>query len=161
MFSGIFGILRFYYYSVLNEKFSNFFSCADVCKAEMFHLANRVSVLRQSLWKKVGKKSKNFEWNSISRSFSTIGMYNVHELLWYIATINANKMSVLTFWLIMKMKDVLPCDDWIMSYGSLAHGHIDEGFSPTRTFKAWQLSVSSTAIIFKQKELMRLSHLKC
>ena len=75
-------------------------------------------------FKKSWEKNKNLEWNPISKLlYFRVG--NVISM--YIATSNANKTYVLTFWLIMKMKDVLPCDDWIMSYGSLAHGHIDEG----------------------------------
>ena len=134
MFSGIFGILRFTTTSTTLRK--------------VFH-APMSAKLKCSIWpteflfyvkafKKSWEKNKNLEWNSISRTFSmmshSIHMLSIqidtksrHVLSMYIATSNANKTYVLTFWLIMKMKDVLPCDDWIMSYGSLAHGHIDEG----------------------------------
>ena len=120
MFSGIFGILRF------------------TTQRKVFH-APMSAKLKCSIWpteflfyvkafKKSWEKNKNLEWNPISRTFSMILYFRVGNVIsMYIATSNANKTYVLTFWLIMKMKDVLPCDDWIMSYGSLAHGHIDEG----------------------------------
>ena len=120
MFSGIFGILRFTTTSTTLRK--------------VFH-APMSAKLKCSIWpteflfyvkafKKSWEKNKNLEWNPISKLlYFRVG--NVISM--YIATSNANKTYVLTFWLIMKMKDVLPCDDWIMSYGSLAHGHIDEG----------------------------------